>query len=224
VERFGASCAYTIDGSTAGDIEAETFSAYGVTVTFKGFNIHPGFAKDRMVNSVKLATEFLSLLPPGESPETTEGREGYLHPAHIEGSEERTVVTFIVRDFDIADAQARIATLRELAERVVSGKANASVEVEEHLQYRNMRDHLSQVPEVVDAALEAVRRAGLKPRRGFIRGGTDGSMLTNKGLPTPNIFNGAHDFHSVKEWVCVHDMAAAAATIVNLAEVWAEKD
>jgi tripeptide aminopeptidase len=223
VPRFGARCAYTIDGSTAGDIEDETFSAFGVTVTFRGFNIHPGFAKGRMVNSLKLATEFLASLPRDEAPETTAGRDGYLHPHHIEGAEEKTVVQFIVRDFDTDAAAARIERIRDLAQRVVDGKANASVTVESHEQYRNMRDHLAEVPEVVDAALEAVRRAGLEPRRGYIRGGTDGSALTAKGLPTPNIFNGAHDFHSVKEWVCVHDMAAAAATVVHLAQVWAER-
>jgi tripeptide aminopeptidase len=223
VDRFGAKCAYTIDGSTAGDIEDETFSAYGVTVTFTGFNIHPGFAKDRMVNSIKLANEFLGSLPSNDAPEHTEGRAGYLHPHRIEGTEGMTRVEFIVRDFEIEKVEARVALLRELAERVVAGVERASVEVEERLQYRNMRDHLAEVPEVVDAAVEAIRRAGLEPRRGYIRGGTDGSALTAKGLPTPNIFNGAHDFHSVKEWVCVHDMAAAAATIVHLAEVWAER-
>jgi tripeptide aminopeptidase len=222
IERFGARCAYTIDGSTAGDIEDETFSAYGVTVTFKGFNIHPGFAKGRMVNSIRLGLDFLSSLPPGQSPETTEGREGYQHPHSFEGTEEETVVELIVRDFEMDALEQRVAMLRDLAERVVAGKERAGVEVEAHLQYRNMRDHLAEVPEVVDAALEAIRRAGLEPRRGYIRGGTDGSALTARGLPTPNIFNGAHDFHSVKEWVCVHDMAAAAATIVHLAQVWAE--
>jgi tripeptide aminopeptidase len=223
VERFGAQCAYTIDGSTAGDIEDETFSAFGATVTFRGFNIHPGFAKGRMVNSIKLANEFLASLPRDDAPETTEGRHGYLHPHHVEGTEEKTVVTFIIRDFEMDQVEARVELLRTLAERVVAGIERASVEVEATLQYRNMRDHLALTPEIVDAAVEAIRRAGLEPRRGYIRGGTDGSALTAKGLPTPNIFNGAHDFHSVKEWVCVHDMAAAAATVVHLAEVWAEK-
>jgi tripeptide aminopeptidase len=222
IDRFGAACAYTIDGSTAGDIEDETFTAYGVKVTFKGFNIHPGFAKGRMVNSIKIALDFLASLPAGDSPESTEGREGYLHPHRFDGTEEKTVVELIVRDFELEAAEARVALLKDLAERAVAGKERAGVEFEAHLQYRNMRDHLAEVPDVVDAAVEAIRRAGLEPRRGYIRGGTDGSALTAKGLSTPNIFNGAHDFHSVKEWVCVHDMAAAAATIVHLAQVWAE--
>jgi tripeptide aminopeptidase len=223
IERFGASCAYTIDGSTAGDIEAETFSAQGVTVTFHGFSVHPGFAKDRLVSSLKLASEFVRRLPPGDAPETTDGREGFSHPVAISGGAEETVVGLIVRDFEMDEVDRRVTELRALAQEVVAGVENARVEVTSEVQYRNMRDHLADVPEVVDAAVEAVRRAGLEPRRGFIRGGTDGSVLTAKGLPTPNIFSGAQDFHSVKEWVCVHDMAAAAATIVHLAQVWAER-
>lgn len=223
IARFGAACAYTIDGSTAGDIEDETFTGYGVTVTFKGFNIHPGFATGRMVNSIKLATEFLASLPPDDSPEHSEGRRGYIHPHRVTGTEERTHVEFLVRDFDAAAVEARVELLRELAQAAVAGKERAEVEVESVLHYRNMREVLAEVPEVVDAAVEAIRRAGLEPRRGYIRGGTDGSALTARGLPTPNVFNGAHDFHSVKEWVCVHDMAAAAATVVHLAEVWGER-
>lgn len=223
IERFGTECAYTIDGSTAGDIEDETFSAAGVDIRFRGFGIHPGYAKDRLVNSIKLAAAFLERLPQDVSPETTEERDGFFHPVHIDGAVDQTHVELIVRDFDTAELERKVGLLRELAEEVVADDANATVEFTQTPQYRNMRDHLKDVPHVVEAAEEAIRRAGLDPRRGFIRGGTDGSMLTAMGLPTPNIFNGAHDFHSVKEWVCVHDMAAAAATIVRLAEVWAEK-
>ena len=223
IERFGAICAYTIDGSTAGDIEDETFSACGVEVTFHGFSVHPGFAKDRLVNSLKLASEFVARLPRDDAPETTEGRHGFSHPVAVEGGAEKTVVGLIVRDFEMAEVERRIDALRTLADQVVDGVEGASVEVAAQVQYRNMRDHLDEVPEVVEAAVEAIRRAGLEPHRGYIRGGTDGSVLTAKGLPTPNIFSGAQDFHSVKEWVCVHDMAAAAATIVHLAQVWAER-
>ena len=222
IDRFGATCAYTIDGSRAGDIEDETFSAAGVEVTFRGFNIHPGYAKGRLVNSLKLAADFVSRLPADEAPETTEERLGYVHPVHVEGSVDATKVYLIVRDFDTKTLEAKIEQLREMAEDVVAGISDASIEFEPEIQYLNMRDHLDGVPHVVDAAVEAIRRAGLEPRRGYIRGGTDGSMLTAKGLPTPNIFSGAHDFHSVKEWVCVADMAAAAATIVHLSQVWAE--
>ena len=223
IERFGASCAYTIDGSTAGDVEDETFSAAEVVVIFRGFGIHPGWAKGRLVNSMKLAVDFLSRLPEGEGPEDTEGREGYVHPTKIEGSVESTRVELIVRDFETDVVHDRIESLRRLAEKTVDGVTNASFEFEETIQYLNMRDHLRDRPEIVEAAIEAIRRAGLEPRRGLIRGGTDGSVLTERGLPTPNIFDGGHDYHSVKEWVCVHDMAAAAATIVELAGVWAER-
>lgn len=222
IERFGAECAYTIDGSRAGDVEDETFSAYGVEIAFHGFSVHPGFAKDRLVNAVKLASEFVARLPRNDAPETTADRAGFSHPVSISGSAEETTVTLIVRDFEMAEVERRVEELRTLAADVVAGK-NARADVDVELQYRNMRDHLQERPEIVEAALEAVRRAGLEPRRGHIRGGTDGSVLTAKGLPTPNVFSGAQDFHSVKEWVCVADMAAAAATIVHLGEVWAER-
>lgn len=223
IERFGAVCAYTIDGSRAGDIEDETFSAAEVNVHFHGFSIHPGYAKGRLVNSLKLVADFLSRLPQDAAPETTEERDGYVHPVHVEGTVEAATVQLIVRDFDTSAVHAKIGMLRSLAERTVQGRADAGFEFEHVLQYLNMKDHLKDVPHVVEAAVEAIRRAGLEPRRSFIRGGTDGSMLTAKGLPTPNIFSGAHDFHSVKEWVCVSDMAAAAATIVHLSQVWAEQ-
>ena len=222
VERFGAECAYTIDGSSAGSIEDETFSAASVDLTFHGFGIHAGYAKDRMVNSMKLAAAFLQALPDDEAPENTEGREGYVHPTVVEGTMEATHVQVIVRDFDTEAMNDRVEALRSLAEKVVAGNAAARYDFTVESQYLNMRDHLDKVPHVVDAAVEAIERAGLQPRRGYIRGGTDGSMLTEMGLPTPNLFSGAHDFHSVKEWVCVHDMAAAAATIIHLAQVWAE--
>ena len=223
IEKFGATCAYTIDGSRAGDIEDETFSAAEVNVRFRGFNIHPGYAKGRLVNSLKLAGDFVARLPEDEAPETTEERLGYLHPVHMEGTVEETSVQMIVRDFDTKILEKKIAMLEEMAKEIVAGRTDASVEFEHVIQYLNMRDHLDEVPHVVDAAVEAITRAGLEPRRGFIRGGTDGSMLTAKGLPTPNIFSGAHDFHSVKVWVCVADLAAAAVTIVHLEQVWAEQ-
>jgi tripeptide aminopeptidase len=222
IERFGARCAYTIDGSTAGEIEDESFTAARATVTFHGFSWHPGFAKGRMVNSIKLAQRFLSKLPPQESPEETEGRQGYVHPVSIEGSADKTVVSFIVRDFQSEKVDERIEMLRALAEEAVSHHQKASVDVEAEIEYRNMKEVLDKTPEVLASAEEAIRRAGLEPIRGSIRGGTDGSMLTLAGLPTPNIFNGSQDFHSVKEWACVADMAAAAVTIIRLAEVWAE--
>ena len=222
IDRFGAEAAYTIDGSTAGDIEVETFSAAAAEVRFRGFGIHPGEAKGRLVNAVRAAAEFVSRLPKDQAPETTEEREGFSHPIHIEGTVDEALVQLIVRDFDTDEVERKIAHLRALADEAAAA-AGAKVELTPSIQYLNMRDRLKEVPYVVEAAEEAIRRAGLEPRRGFIRGGTDGSMLTEKGLPTPNIFNGGHNYHSVKEWVCVHDMAASAATIVHLAEVWAER-
>ena len=223
IERFGARCAYTIDGSTAGEIEDETFSAAEVVITFHGFGIHPGYAKDRLVNAVKLANDFLTRLPDGEGPEDTDGRQGYVHPTGVQGTVDRVEVHLIVRDFETKVMHEGVEQLRELAEAAVEGVSNARIEFNVEIQYLNMKDHLDEVPEVVEAAMEAIRRAGLTPKCGSIRGGTDGSLLTAKGLPTPNIFNGAQDFHSVKEWVCVHDMAASAATIIELARVWAEE-
>lgn len=223
IERFGAVCAYTIDGSRAGDIEDETFSAAEVNICFRGFGIHPGYAKGRLVNPLKLAADLVMRIPDEWAPENTDERDGYVHPFRVDGDIESANVHLIVRDFDTSEMHSKIEKLRTFAEDVVSAQQDASFEFDHAIQYLNMRDHLDDVPEVVDAAIEAIKRAGLEPRRGFIRGGTDGSLLTAKGLPTPNIFSGAHDFHSLKEWVCVADMAAAASTIVHLSQVWAER-
>jgi tripeptide aminopeptidase len=141
----------------------------------------------------------------------------------IQGIADKTMVELIVRDFDTKEAEAKVRFLKETAESVVAGHAKASVSFESYVEYRNMKDALAEVPEVVDLAARAIENAGLEPRHGSIRGGTDGTMLTERGLPTPNIFSGAHDFHSVKEWVCVADMAAAAVTIVELAKLWAQQ-
>lgn len=223
IDRFGARCAYTIDGSDAGHIDDETFSAHAVRITFRGFNIHPGYAKDRLVNSIKLAARFLSELPFENAPEHSSEREGYIHPGNLVGSEDATTIDLIIRDFDTSAVEKRVMMLRDLAESVVAGIENASFEFEDEEQYLNMQDHLRKSPEIVEAAEEAVRRAGLTPRRNFVRGGTDGSILTERGLPTPNIFCGSQDVHSVREWACVHDMAAAVVTIVNLAQIWSER-
>jgi tripeptide aminopeptidase len=176
-----------------------------------------------MVNSIKLAAWLLERLPQdGLAPETTEGRQGYVHPNAIEGGVEATTLRFIVRDFDTAALGAHEAYLRKLADALVEREPRARVQVEVTPSYRNMKDYLKDSPRALAAADEAVRRAGLAPKRTFIRGGTDGARLSEKGLPTPNLFDGAHDFHSVREWVSVQDMAAAAATLVHLAQVWAE--
>lgn len=220
---FGADVAYTVDASDAGNIEDETFSASTVTITIRGHNVHPGYAKGKLVNSVKLAARLLSWLPDDRlSPETTEGREGYVHPNGIEGGVEQTAIRFIVRDFDAARLEAHERFLQDLAGRLQHGEPRALVSVEIKRSYRNMKEYLAKEPRALAKAEEAVRRAGLTPRRAFIRGGTDGARLSEQGLPTPNLFTGMHDYHSVREWVSVQDMAASAATLVRLAEVWAE--
>ena len=192
-------------------------------VTIHGSSVHPGVAKGRLVNAVKLASELVLSVPrDGLSPETTEGREGYVHPHRISGNAEEAVVDFIARDHDDALLEEHIGLLRELAAQVEVREPRAKVEVEVRYSYRNMRPFIEENPRVVEAALEAIRRAGVEPRLAITRGGTDGAVLSALGLPTPNLFTGGQEYHSVREWASVQDMAAAAATIEELAGVWAE--
>ena len=223
VEGFGARCAYTLDGSSLGELQDETFSALAMTITITGVDVHPGFATGILVNAAKLAGRVLAGLPTGLSPETTSGREGFVHPVGVQGDATRTVVELIVRDFDDALLDEHVALVRGLAEEVVGSEPRARLEVEVREQYRNMRRHLDAVPEVTAAALQAIEREGIAPVRSPIRGGTDGSILSARGLPTPNIFTGGHEYHSVREWASVPEMAAAAAVVVHLAAVWAER-
>ncbi len=224
VESFGARAAYTVDGSTAGELQAETFSGAQVRMHIHGRAIHPGWAKGELVNAIKLAGEILSRLPQdGLSPETTDGREGYVHPVLVDGDSSEVELRFIVRDFEDDRLGAHVAFLRALAEEVAAGEPRCSIEVEDRIQYRNMRDALAPHPEIVANLEEAIRRVGLEPKKTSIRGGTDGSALTEMGLPTPNIFTGGHDAHSEREWICVEDMGLAAATLVELARVWADE-
>jgi tripeptide aminopeptidase len=223
LERFGAVAAYTLDGSTRGEIEDETFSALQTKVTFHGISTHTGTAKGRLVNALKVAARFLSSLPAETlSPETTEGREGFVHPDEIDGKTESVTVTLILRDHDWEKLQGHEQLVRRLADAAAAAYPGSRAELETAVQYRNMKEYLREHPRVVAAAQEAVRREGLEPRMEIIRGGTDGSRLSEKGLPTPNLFTGGHDYHSRNEWICVADMGAAAAVIVRLAEVWAE--
>jgi tripeptide aminopeptidase len=220
LEHFAAVAAYTLDGSTAGEIEDETFTALEARVTFEGRSTHPGTAKDVMVNAIKLAADFVGSLPRDRlSPETTEERDGFVHPVELRGAVDRAVVRVILRDFDEDRLAEHEQLVRDLAARAAGGQP---VDIRVTRQYRNMKQYLSEHPHVVAAAEEATRRAGLEPRRSLIRGGTDGSRLSEKGLPTPNIFTGGHAYHSKCEWACVADLGAAAATIVHLAQVWAE--
>src|SRR3954469_21781226 len=223
VDTFGAVAAYTVDGSTAGEVQSETFSGAQVRMRIRGRAIHPGWAKGELVNAIKLAAAIVEKLPQDRlSPETTEEREGFVHPTLISGDSSEVELRFIVRDFEDDELDSNVEYLRELAREVAAKDDRASIEVESFIQYRNMRDTLLQHPEIVTHLEEAVRRVGLEPKRTAIRGGTDGSALTEMGLPTPNIFTGGHDAHSEREWICVEDMGLAAATIVELARLWAE--
>jgi tripeptide aminopeptidase len=223
LDAFGAEVAYTLDGSDLGELEIETFSAASVRVTIRGLSVHPGTAKDKLVNAVKLASELVLSVPRRHlSPETTEGREGYVHPHRISGSTEEAIVDFIARDHDDELLSAHVELLQGLAHDVEVREPRAKVDVEVRHSYRNMRPFIEENPRVVEAALEAIRRAGVEPRLAITRGGTDGAVLSAQGLPTPNLFTGGQEYHSVREWASVQDMAAAAATIVELAGVWAE--
>jgi len=223
VERFGAVCAYTLDGGGVGELEYESFSADAMTVTFHGFNTHPGYAKDRMVNAIKLAAEFITRIPQdGMSPETTDGYEGFVHPYIVNASVERTSVKLLIRDFSTTVLKQREALVERLAHEVVAAEPRAKVECAVDVSYRNMREVLDGRPEVVERAREAMRRAGITPVEKPIRGGTDGSRLSFMGLPTPNLFAGEHNFHSRLEWVSAQDMDQAVRVIVELCGVWAE--
>ncbi len=224
VERFGAHCAYTMDGETLGELQVETFSADAITVTFHGFNTHPGFAKGRMVNAIKVAADFITRLPPeGLSPETTSGYEGFVHPYMVDASVEQTSVKLLVRDFVTAKLKEMEQLVEQLAAEAIAAHPGSRVEVEVQESYRNMKEVLDDHPEVVENALEAIRRAGLEPRVEPIRGGTDGSRLSFMGLPTPNIFAGEHNFHSRFEWISTHDMHKAVEVIIELCRVWEER-
>jgi tripeptide aminopeptidase len=224
IERFGAKYAYTLDGSELGEIEAETFNAARVTITIRGRSTHPGTAKGQLVNAAKLAADLVAALPrDGRSPETTEEREGFVHPTRIAAGAEEATIEFIVRDHDAAKMQEHVALLRQLADDVTEREPRASIELREEEQYRNMGEVIEQHPEVIEAAEEAIRRIGVEPVHSIIRGGTDGARLSQRGLPTPNLFTGGSEYHSRREWASVQDMAAAAAMIVELAQVWAER-
>jgi tripeptide aminopeptidase len=223
LDAFGADVAYTLDGSGLGELEIETFSAKSIRITIRGLSVHPGSAKGKLVNAVKLAARFVSSLPTDRlSPETTDEREGYVHPHRISGNTEEAMVDLIARDHDDALLEEHVQLLRELADGLTEHEPRALVDVEVLDSYRNMRPYIEENPRVVDAALEAIRRAGVEPRLAITRGGTDGAVLSSQGLPTPNLFTGGQEYHSVREWASVQDMAAAAATIVELAGVWAE--
>jgi tripeptide aminopeptidase len=216
LERFGARCAYTLDGSQPGELQDETFSAVAVTVTFRGVDVHPGWATGKLVNATRLAGRLLAALPPELTPEATRDREGFVHAYEVAATTASATIKLIARDFDDDLLERHVALVRRAAEEVA-----ADAEVEVKPQYTNMRRHLEAHPEVVEKAARAIRAEGLDVVRVPIRGGTDGSILSARGLPTPNLFTGGHEYHSKREWASVQDMASAAAVVVRLAGEWA---
>ena len=223
IARFGAQCAYTLDGSGLAGLDDETFSADEVIVTIQGVDVHPGYASGKLVSALRLAARIVAELPTDRlTPDTSSGREGFIHPYSLTGSAATAQIRVIVRDFDEELMLAHRQLLEQTAERVVAGAPGATLRLDIRRQYRNMREYLDRVPHVVAAAEAAIRAEGMDPVRRPIRGGTDGSRLSEMGLPTPNLFTGGHEYHSVREWASVQDMAAAAATVVRLSAVWAQ--
>jgi tripeptide aminopeptidase len=224
MEKLGADFGYTLDGGPVGDIENETFSADGATIKIQGVAAHPGYAKGKMENAIKIASDIVASLPKDHlTPETTEGKQGFIHPVKIEGGLENAQITFILRDFDNELLNEKAVILRGVMDEVMKNYPYSKAEMDVFQQYRNMKDVLDTHPHVTDNAIEAIKRAGLKPNLGSIRGGTDGSRLSFMGLPCPNLFAGEQGIHSRHEHVSVQDMEAAVRTIVHLCAVWEER-
>jgi tripeptide aminopeptidase len=224
LKKLGADFAYTIDGENAGNIEDETFSADGAVITIEGVSTHPGFAKGKMEHAIKIAAAIVERLPKDTcSPETTEGEQGFLHPIGISGALEKATLGFIVRDFTDAGLKEKETLLENIIQDVMKDFPHSTYRLEIKQQYRNMKQVIDRHPEIIDNAMEAIRRTGLKPVKTSIRGGTDGSRLSFMGLPCPNIFAGEHAFHSRLEWVSVQDMEKAMQTIVHLTMIWEER-
>lgn len=224
LEKLGADFAYTVDGETAGSIEDETFSADGVTVTIHGIGVHPGFAKGKLQSAIKIAAELIHQLPAGRlSPETTDGRDGFIHPVSIKGGVEQAEIAFIIRDFTDEKLRDHEMELESVVKAVVAQYPGCSHEFHVREQYRNMKQVLDQHPQVMEIGIAAIRRAGMEPIRRSIRGGTDGSRLSFMGLPCPNIFAGGHAFHGKEEWISTQDMQKAVHTILHIAALWEEQ-
>jgi len=224
MKKLGADFGYTMDGETLGHLEDETFSADGVTISINGFSTHPGFAKEKMQSAIKIASELIEKLPKKKlSPETTEKKEGFIHPTSMNGTIEKMVLKFIIRDFSAGGLKKHEAFMKKHTKNILKKYSKCSFQFEVQEQYRNMKNVLKKNPQIVEYAMEAITRSGIKPVRSSIRGGTDGSRLSYMGLPCPNIFAGEHAFHSKQEWVSVYDMQKAVETIVNLCMIWEEK-
>jgi tripeptide aminopeptidase len=221
IDRFGALCAYTMDGSEIGEFTDETFSAQEMVLSIRGVDVHPGHATGKLVSALRLAADIVAALPSDRlTPDTTSGREGFIHVYSLSGTAATAEIRAIVRDFDEERLAAHVALFQDTAREVMASAPRATLDVQVRRQYRNMREYIDPVPFVVEAAEAAIAAEGVEPVRVPVRGGTDGSRLSEMGLPTPNIFTGGHEYHSVREWASVHDMASAAATVVRLAEVW----
>jgi tripeptide aminopeptidase len=223
LKKLGAVFGYTLDGSTIGEIENETFSADGVTITIKGVAIHPGTAKNKMENAIKIAADIVARLPKDQAPETTEGRQGFIHPVGISGAMEGADLGFIIRDFTEEGLVEKEELLKAITEDVMKAYPGSTHSFTVKQQYRNMKIVLDRHPEVMENLIEATRRVGLDPKITSIRGGTDGSRLSFMGLPCPNIFTGGHAYHSPLEWVSVQDMETSVKAIVELVKVWEER-
>lgn len=224
IEKLGADFGYTLDGGKPGTLEDETFSADGVVIQITGVPIHPGYAKDKMENAIKIAAEIIARLPKDQlSPETTEGKQGFIHPTSVEGLLAQSTLKFIIRDFTDEKLQAHEATLKKIMEEVLAEYPGSTATFTVKEQYRNMKKVLDKLPHIVSYAEEAIRRTGLDPKKSSIRGGTDGSRLSFMGLPCPNIFAGEQAIHSKHEWVSVQDMEKAVEMIVNIANICEEE-
>ena len=224
LKRLDATFAYTLDGETAGSIEDETFSADGILIRIHGIGAHPGFAKGKMQNALKIASELIDELPKNEwGPEFTEGRIGFVHPVRMNGHAEVCEIEFIVRDFEDGGLIEHGERLKGMLDTLIAKYPGCSYDWKQEAQYRNMKSMLDQHPQIMEIGIEGIRRAGLNPIRRSIRGGTDGSRLTYLGLPCPNIFAGGHAFHSKQEWVSVQDMESAVRSIIHIAQLWAER-
>jgi tripeptide aminopeptidase len=222
IEKLGAHFGYTVDGETLGSVEDETFSADAATLQIQGVSIHPGFAKDKLENSLKIAADILAALPNDRlSPETTEGREGFIHPVSMKGNADQAVIEYILRGFTVEELEGHAAFLQKTIDEVLAHYPGSKASLEIKEQYRNMKYVLDKHPQVVAHAEEAIARAGIPLVKRAIRGGTDGSRLSYMGLPCPNIFAGEHAFHSKEEWVSVQDMEKSCQVLVNLAQIWA---
>jgi tripeptide aminopeptidase len=223
LKKLGADFGYTLDGGDPGMLEDENFSADAVEVIIHGVSAHPGAAKDKLVNALKIAGEVLAALPRELSPEATTGKEGFLHPVHVDGIAERCAISFIIRDFVTSKLSEKEALLKSIVESIVAVHPGARFEFKVHEQYRNMKEILNDHPRIVEYALEAIRRTGLTPIPGSIRGGTDGSRLSFMGLPCPNLFAGQQAIHSKLEHICIQDMNKSVEMLVHLVQVAAEK-